>query len=79
MPDIHALRARTLRRYQLMFRLAVACLLAGAVLVPAGIAHAAAGNEPLLASVGVLLASLSALSAYKFVLSTAALLDAGPA
>lgn len=76
MHEIDTRRARTLRRYQLMFRLALACLLAGALLVPAGIAHVAAGNEPLLVSVGVLLASVSALSAYKSVLPTAALLDA---
>jgi len=69
-------RRNTLRRYQWMFKMALGIIALGVVVSLTGVVTLPAGSNPAVIAWGMLLASLSALTAYKILLSTVRLLEA---
>ncbi len=69
-------RRTTLRRYQWMFKVALSVIALGVLVSFTGVVTLPAGSDPALIAWGMLLASLSTLTAYKILLSTVRLLEA---
>jgi len=75
MPWDYAHRRRAERRYRVIFKTSAAAFIAGLLLAAFGVIGAVAAETTTLMGVGLLLASMGGLNAYKAVLSTMKILE----